>query len=269
MADVPAGRSPAPSRCTERASRPWPGGVPPVARGLTSGGRSYQPPSEPLPPAEPASADVVITRRADVRRRSRDVAAMRGLSDKVAVVAGGAGGIGTASSLRLAEEGAAVVVGDLDGDAARGGRHPDQRGRRAGRSTSRSTSPTRHRWPSSSTSRSRPTAGSTACTATPPRSTPTSIGRDSDVETVPLDVFDRTIAVNLRGPLPVHAPGDPASERAWRRGDRVHRVGRGVHRRAGATVVRDRQERDHRAGAAMWPHAGARRASAPTRSRPV
>jgi NAD(P)-dependent dehydrogenase (short-subunit alcohol dehydrogenase family) len=43
---------------------------------------------------------------------------MRGLGGKVAVVAGGAGGIGTATSVRLAEEGAIVVVGDLDGAAA-------------------------------------------------------------------------------------------------------------------------------------------------------
>jgi NAD(P)-dependent dehydrogenase (short-subunit alcohol dehydrogenase family) len=39
---------------------------------------------------------------------------MRGLEDKVVVVAGGAGGIGTATSIRLAEEGASVVVGDLN-----------------------------------------------------------------------------------------------------------------------------------------------------------
>src|SRR3954447_3486790 len=44
---------------------------------------------------------------------------MRGLKDKVAVVAGGAGGIGTATSIRLAEEGARVVVGDLNEDAAK------------------------------------------------------------------------------------------------------------------------------------------------------
>jgi NAD(P)-dependent dehydrogenase (short-subunit alcohol dehydrogenase family) len=43
---------------------------------------------------------------------------MRGLRDKVAVIAGGAGGIGTAASVRLAEEGAAVVVGDLNEGAA-------------------------------------------------------------------------------------------------------------------------------------------------------
>ena len=44
---------------------------------------------------------------------------MRGLTDKVAVVAGGAGGIGTATSLRLGEEGARVVVGDLNEAAAK------------------------------------------------------------------------------------------------------------------------------------------------------
>jgi NAD(P)-dependent dehydrogenase (short-subunit alcohol dehydrogenase family) len=43
---------------------------------------------------------------------------MRGLKDKVVVVAGGAGGIGTATSVRLAEEGASVVVGDLNESAA-------------------------------------------------------------------------------------------------------------------------------------------------------
>jgi NAD(P)-dependent dehydrogenase (short-subunit alcohol dehydrogenase family) len=43
---------------------------------------------------------------------------MRGLTDRVVLVAGGAGGIGTATCVRLAEEGACVVVADLDGDAA-------------------------------------------------------------------------------------------------------------------------------------------------------
>jgi NAD(P)-dependent dehydrogenase (short-subunit alcohol dehydrogenase family) len=38
---------------------------------------------------------------------------VRGLTDKVAVVAGGGSGIGAATAVRLAEEGAQVVVGDL------------------------------------------------------------------------------------------------------------------------------------------------------------
>lgn len=44
---------------------------------------------------------------------------LRGLAGKVAVLAGGAGGIGSAVSNRLAAEGATVVVGDRNGDAAR------------------------------------------------------------------------------------------------------------------------------------------------------
>ncbi len=44
---------------------------------------------------------------------------MRGLNDKVIVVAGGATGIGAATSKRLAEEGARVVVGDINVEAAK------------------------------------------------------------------------------------------------------------------------------------------------------
>ena len=43
---------------------------------------------------------------------------MRGLADKVVVVAGGGSGIGAATARRLGAEGAAVLVGDLDGDTA-------------------------------------------------------------------------------------------------------------------------------------------------------
>jgi NAD(P)-dependent dehydrogenase (short-subunit alcohol dehydrogenase family) len=50
---------------------------------------------------------------------------MRGLEDKVIVVAGGGTadsgpGNGAATAIRLADEGASVVVGDLSGDAAKG-----------------------------------------------------------------------------------------------------------------------------------------------------
>jgi 7-alpha-hydroxysteroid dehydrogenase len=38
---------------------------------------------------------------------------MRGLGDKVAIIAGGARGIGAATARRLAEEGASVVIGDM------------------------------------------------------------------------------------------------------------------------------------------------------------
>ena len=44
---------------------------------------------------------------------------MRGLKDKVIIVAGGATGIGAATCRRLAEEGAKVVVGDINAEAAK------------------------------------------------------------------------------------------------------------------------------------------------------
>lgn len=43
---------------------------------------------------------------------------MRGLTDRVVVVTGGAGGIGTATSRRFAEEGGKVAIVDLDGNSA-------------------------------------------------------------------------------------------------------------------------------------------------------
>ena len=43
---------------------------------------------------------------------------LKGLADKTAIVTGAAGGIGSAVALRLSEEGARVVVVDLDGAAA-------------------------------------------------------------------------------------------------------------------------------------------------------
>ena len=44
---------------------------------------------------------------------------LRGLTDKVAVVVGGATGIGAATAARLGEEGCRVVIGDIAEDAAR------------------------------------------------------------------------------------------------------------------------------------------------------
>ncbi|OBF64317.1 oxidoreductase [Mycobacterium sp. 852002-51971_SCH5477799-a] len=44
---------------------------------------------------------------------------LRGLADKVAIVAGGATGLGAATAARLGEEGCRVVIGDVAVDAAR------------------------------------------------------------------------------------------------------------------------------------------------------
>jgi NAD(P)-dependent dehydrogenase (short-subunit alcohol dehydrogenase family) len=125
---------------------------------------------------------------------------MRGLEGKVAVVAGGGSGIGAATAVRLAEEGAAVVVGDLAGDnavdiaekiTANGGRASaftfdiSQES-----SVADLLAATAERY-----------GGVDLLHANAADLSPGNIGRDSDAETIPLEVFDRTIAVNLRGHL--------------------------------------------------------------------
>jgi NAD(P)-dependent dehydrogenase (short-subunit alcohol dehydrogenase family) len=125
---------------------------------------------------------------------------MRGLSDKVVVVAGGGSGIGAATACRLGTEGAAVVVGDLDGDRAQavaaevcatGGRalgvqfdigDDDSVGALVAAAVSEY-------------------GGLDHMHANAADLSPENIGRDSDALTVPLEVFDRTLHVNLRGHL--------------------------------------------------------------------
>jgi NAD(P)-dependent dehydrogenase (short-subunit alcohol dehydrogenase family) len=123
---------------------------------------------------------------------------MRGLKGKIAVIAGGATGIGAATALRLAEEGCAAVVGDI---------HEDGAASVAARITA---------------------GGGRAVAARFDISDDGSVGElirravevyggidflhanaadlslcagDTDAVDLPLDIFDRTIAVNLRGHL--------------------------------------------------------------------
>jgi NAD(P)-dependent dehydrogenase (short-subunit alcohol dehydrogenase family) len=121
---------------------------------------------------------------------------MRGLRNKIAVVAGGGGGIGAATAIRLAEEGVSVVVGDLDGEAARtiAERITLSGGRAIGVQFDMSDD---------------------ASVATLVKAAVDTYGgldvmhanaadfsqifQDTDVLTVALEVFDRTLAVNLRG----------------------------------------------------------------------
>ena len=169
----------------------------------------------------------------------RGSARMRGLTDKVVVVAGGGSGIGAATARRLG-----------DGGRGGGGRRPRRRRapRRspprcatpgAARSACSSTSPTTTRSPRWSPPRSqrvrrgrpparqrrRPVAGEHR-----PR-----FGRGrpcrSTCSTAPLEV-------NLRGHLLCtrHVLPRLLARGGWR--DRLHQLGGGPHRRAGASVVR-------------------------------
>ncbi len=125
---------------------------------------------------------------------------MRGLRERVVLVAGGAGGIGTATCVRLAEEGASVVVADLDGDAAAAvaGRIQDAGG------TAEATVVDLREEESVAAAIAlavKAFGGLDVVHANAADLSPETIGQDTDVESLPLEAFDRTIAVNLRGHL--------------------------------------------------------------------
>ncbi|HEX4018601.1 MAG TPA: SDR family oxidoreductase [Frankiaceae bacterium] len=125
---------------------------------------------------------------------------MRGLSGKVVLVAGGAGGIGTATCKRLGAEGASVVVADLnDASAAEVAESIRSAGGaatataidlRSEESVSAAVALTLEQY-----------GGLDVLHANAADLSPDTIGQDSDAEAIPLEVFDRTIAVNLRGHL--------------------------------------------------------------------
>jgi NAD(P)-dependent dehydrogenase (short-subunit alcohol dehydrogenase family) len=125
---------------------------------------------------------------------------MRGLDGKVAIVAGGAGGIGTATSVRLGQEGVAVVVGDLNADAA--GAVAEQITGAGGRAVGTGVD----------ISDEQSVAGMVALAvdsfggidilhANAADLSADTLGRDSNALEVPLDAFDRAVSVNLRGHL--------------------------------------------------------------------
>jgi NAD(P)-dependent dehydrogenase (short-subunit alcohol dehydrogenase family) len=120
---------------------------------------------------------------------------VRGLDGKVAIVAGGGSGIGAAAAARLAEEGVNVVVGDIDGANAEkvaasiGGRAVacrfDIATEEGADTLVRCALDT--------------FGGLDGVHVNAAALGPDNVGRDSDIETLPLEVFDRTIEVNLRG----------------------------------------------------------------------
>ena len=125
---------------------------------------------------------------------------MRGLAGRSVLVVGGAGGLGTAACVRLAEEGASVVVADLKRGAADEvvetiraaggtalGTEVDLRSEQSVRAAVDLTVATY--------------GGLDALHANGADTSPETVGQDSDIESVPLEVFDRTIAANLRGHL--------------------------------------------------------------------
>jgi NAD(P)-dependent dehydrogenase (short-subunit alcohol dehydrogenase family) len=125
---------------------------------------------------------------------------MRGLTGKVAVLAGGAGGIGTATSVRLAEEGALVVVGDLDGAAA--GAVADRITAGGGRAQAVQVDVSDEASVQALMAAAVDAFGGIdALHVNAADLAPATIFGDTDALTVPLELFDHTIAVDLRGHL--------------------------------------------------------------------
>jgi NAD(P)-dependent dehydrogenase (short-subunit alcohol dehydrogenase family) len=125
---------------------------------------------------------------------------MRGLNDKVAVIAGGGSGIGAATARRLAEEGAAVVVGDLVADNAEAVAAEVRAA--GGRAVAAQFDITVDEEVGALVAVALSEFGRLDhLHANAADLSPENIGRDSDALTVPLEVFDRTLAVNLRGHL--------------------------------------------------------------------
>ena len=123
---------------------------------------------------------------------------MRGLNGKVAVIAGGATGIGAATAVRLAEEGVAVVVGDINIEAARSvtARITAAKGRASAVAFDVSDDASVRDLVAVAVDTyggidlmHANAADLSLCT------------NDTDAVDVDLDIFDRTMAVNLRGHL--------------------------------------------------------------------
>ena len=123
---------------------------------------------------------------------------MRGLANKVAVVVGGAGGIGSATCVRLAEEGCAVAVGDLDGPAAEQvAAQINAAGGRAFASTTDIGDEEQVRALIAGTIDR--FGGLDILHANAADLSPEAIGRDTDVVEMPLEAFDLTVRAGLRG----------------------------------------------------------------------
>lgn len=125
---------------------------------------------------------------------------MNGLVGKSAIVAGAGSGIGASTAARLAEEGASVVVGDIHAENA--AKVAAEIAERGGHAVAASFDIVDVTSVDLLVSQAVEAFGRlNAVHINVADLSAETAGRDTDVRTVPLEVFDRTIAVNLRGHL--------------------------------------------------------------------
>ena len=125
---------------------------------------------------------------------------MRGLDGKAILMAGGAGGIGSATSRRLGAEGVRVAVGDLDRDAA------DVVAAQISGDGGEAVAVALDIGDEESVIAAVQTAvktfgGLDGVHINAADLSPATIGNDTDAMRIDLDVFDRTMRTNLRGHL--------------------------------------------------------------------
>lgn len=123
---------------------------------------------------------------------------MRGLDQKTIIVAGGGTGIGAAVAARLAEEGANVVVGDVNGPKAE--ETAERLRKNGGEGTAVTFDITVEESVRALVDATMSTYGGVdGLHANAADLSATTFGRDTDAVEVPVEVWDRTLDVDLKG----------------------------------------------------------------------
>ncbi len=159
---------------------------------------------------------------------------MRGLKGKVAVIAGAATGIGKATAIRLSEEGVSLVLGDIN--VAGVNATAELVNKTGGKAIAVAFDISDDESVKALVDHAMETYGGldfmhanaadlSLCAI------------DTHAIDVPLDLFDRTIAVNLRGHLLCTPPRHSSVSKTRRRRNRIHLLRSGLRRRAGARFL--------------------------------